>query len=262
LVTYVKAVQLLDRYGIGPLFRPLVRCLREQRNYIRRVSHSFRRRSAIKKYFDKNPSRKLHLGASDKYIPGWLNTDLDPPSKNVVFLDCTKLFPFADESFDFVYSEHFIEHIDMNGASLCLAECFRCLKRGGVFRIATPDLGRYLKLFTQPAGSSESVFLEQFRCLYKLEQITPCRALNLLMYNWGHQFLYTDGELISALHRAGFQDVKRSPVGESNYEGLRNIEQHGLFYGDEMNKYETMVFEAVKESKLTTSFTDVAGDAF
>jgi hypothetical protein len=101
-------------------------------------------------------------------------------------------------------------------------------------------------LFSDPLTPEQKRFLNQFASIYSLDRVNPCIALNHLVYNWGHRFLYTPKELTDALKRAGFEDVYEMPVGESSYDAICGIEQHGKFYGEEMNRFETMVFEARK----------------
>ena len=57
---------VVDKFGVGPLLRPAVRCIREQRNYLARIPLLISRRSTIENYFGHNSLRKLHLGAADK----------------------------------------------------------------------------------------------------------------------------------------------------------------------------------------------------
>src|SRR6266513_279915 len=74
------------------------------------------RERQIERYFHNNPVRKLQLGTSDSPMVGWLNTDVLPASREVVYLDATRLFPFKDNTFDYVFSEHMIEHIEYQSA--------------------------------------------------------------------------------------------------------------------------------------------------
>jgi predicted SAM-dependent methyltransferase len=246
MTLYQTSARLLDEYGVGPFLRPVARCLREQKECLRRVRYQVARPGKIRSYLSAHDCRKLHIGASNHTISGWINADLDPRSADVLYLDCTKPFPFANGTFDFAFCEHFIEHIDVRGAAICFSEVFRCLKPGGVFRLATPDLNQYVKLFAASHSPEQSRFLEQTQLVYGLSRINACLALNAVMYNWGHRFLYTSDELIEALGRAGFSLVRTAKVGESEHEALRGIEKHAHFYGDEMNRFETMVVEAAK----------------
>jgi SAM-dependent methyltransferase len=241
-----KCAEVLDRIGIGEFLRPAVRFFREQRQSLRIIPSLFVRKRRIEAYLTGNSVRKLHLGASDKTLPGWLNTDIQPTSPNIVYMDATKAFPLPSQSFDFIFCEHFIEHISLDAAVLCLQEVFRCLKAGGVFRVATPDLQRYVNLFSDRLTPEEKRFLDQSAAIYAWDRISACIALNHLVYNWGHRFLYTREELTDLLNRAGFADIYEMPIGESSYHALCGIEQPGKFYGEEMNSFETMVFEARK----------------
>jgi predicted SAM-dependent methyltransferase len=231
---------------MGPLLRPVVRCIRQQVNYLARIPALLSRQSTIADYFDHNASRKLHLGAADKILAGWLNSDLEPGLSKCIFLDATRTFPFPDASFDYVFCEHFVEHIDPQDAATCFREVFRCLKPGGVFRIATPNLQKYANLFQDTLNPEQEEFLGRFGSFFKLDHVSPCVALNHIFYNWGHRFLYTQDELFAALTRAGFAQVISVSVGESQYPALRGIEQHWKFYGVEMNEYETFAMEASK----------------
>jgi predicted SAM-dependent methyltransferase len=212
-----------------------------------RIPSWISRQRYIENYFRQNASRKLHLAASDKPLAGWLNTDLDPIPSKCIFLDATKRFPFPDASLDFVYSEHFVEHISPEGAAVCFAEVFRCLKPGGVFRIATPDLTKYAGLFQNGLSPEQNEFLKRFGEFHKLKRVSPCAALNYEAYHWGHCFLYTREELVFALNRAGFDKIVPAAMGQSQHAALHDIEQHWKIHGGfEMNEFETFVVEASK----------------
>lgn len=49
------------------------------------------------------------------------------------------ILPFSDNTFTFIYSEHFFEHLFFDEASWLFKELFRILKPGGVIRTVVPD---------------------------------------------------------------------------------------------------------------------------
>ena len=86
--------------------------------------------------------KKLNIGCGDTFINdiSWINIDIDSNSKDVISHNILKDIPFSNESFDFIYTSHFIEHIPLEKIDFFFRECSRVLKKGGYIRIVTPDL--------------------------------------------------------------------------------------------------------------------------
>src|SRR6185436_2611644 len=59
-----------------------------------------------------------------------------------VHADVSQGLPFPDHHFDVVYHSHMIEHMRVDDVQRFLGDCLRVLKRGGIMRVATPDLER------------------------------------------------------------------------------------------------------------------------
>ena len=92
----------------------------------------------IDDYFRRERVRKLHIGCGGNILKGWLNSDYNSVHSDVIFLDATKPFPFNNDEFDYLFSEHVIEHFDFAKGFAMLLECHRILKPGGKLRISTP----------------------------------------------------------------------------------------------------------------------------
>ena len=82
----------------------------------------------------------LNIGCGGTYHPDWVNLDVAPADPNVLTANINNGLPFSSESATVCYSSHVLEHLDKAGAHNLIAECFRVLKRGGVIRLAVPDL--------------------------------------------------------------------------------------------------------------------------
>ncbi len=198
-------------------------------------------------YFAAHAIRKLHLGCGDHLLHGWLNTDLQPRVPGVQQLDASKPLPFADNSFDYVFSEHVIEHMPYPQGCGLLVECCRILKPGGVMRITTPDLAFLIGLYQPDKSAIQRAFLD-----WSKERFLPWApssgdtfVINNAVRDWGHQFIYDDKVLRQALTDAGFNHIVRRPLMESEITELCRLENEarsppGLLAA------ETMVFEAVK----------------
>ena len=76
--------------------------------------------------------------------------------------DAMQRFPFEDESFDWVYSEHFIEHFFPTEVVTWLTEMKRLLRPGGHMRISTPDLRKYVRGYLEP---DNGFFAEHYKLL-------------------------------------------------------------------------------------------------
>lgn len=205
------------------------------------------RSQAIKSYFRSHQIRKLQIGAGPNILEGWLNTDYYPGSRGVVFLNATKHFPFKDRTFDYIFSEHQIEHLTYREGLYMLRECYRILKAGGRIRIATPDLETLIGLYTSEKSDIQQRYINWIvdNFLPEIGIYRESFVINNAFRNFGHQFIYDRATLQGAMEEVGFIGITRYAPGESDDEVLRGIESHGKAAGDEdMNRFETMVLEA------------------
>jgi predicted SAM-dependent methyltransferase len=190
---------------------------------------------------------KLHIGAGPNALPGWLNTDINPGSGVTYFLDAVAPFPFDESRFDYVYSEHVIEHVPYEDGMRMLAESFRTLKPGGKIRLATPDLSKVLSLYRGNGAEHEEYrkWALKFDALPNFPE-PGCFIVNHFMRAWGHCFIYDEPTLTASLQRVGFVRIRRFQVSESDDPNLTGIEQHARLVGDQANLFETMVLQAEK----------------
>lgn len=206
------------------------------RHALKRVLGQLRRGRRIERYLREHEERKLQLGAADKPLRGWLNTDLhDYGRSDLVFLDARKAFPLPDASFDVVYSEHMLEHLTYTDGQHCLRECFRVLRPGGTIRIATPSLERLAGLYE--AGELQERYVRWAAATLEpeLKAPLPGAVVNNFFRSWGHEFIYDHDTLHHALTEAGFIEIEKRPIGE--------LERH-LAEEPAFNAYETFVLEA------------------
>lgn len=205
-----------------------------------------RNQRLAKRYFSDHPIAKLHIGCGGNRLRGWLNTDLCPRGPEI-HLDATKRFPFEDGSFDFIYSEHMIEHVPWPSARHMLEESFRVLKPGGRIRIATPDLAFLTGLLASAPSALQKAYL-----LHNASTLTPWApypgavfVVNYFVRAWGHQFIFDDESLRKTLELVGFVNVAKWPLLESphpEFTGLAAVNRMPEGFLD----LETMVVEGTK----------------
>jgi predicted SAM-dependent methyltransferase len=206
-----------------------------------------RRRRRINAYLRAHAVQKLQLGAGSNLLDGWLNTDIydETRRRRVVYLDARKRFPFEDASFDYVFTEHMIEHLGYADSRHCLRECLRVLKPGGQIRVATPSLKRIADLY-HGAGDLQLNYVHWSIDTFipDADAYLPGFVVNNFARDWGHRFVFDDQTLQHALETTGFVDIAQQAVGESGTAHLAELEHHGEMIPPEFNEYETLVLEA------------------
>ncbi len=206
-------------------------------------------------YFKNHESRKLHIGCGNNIIEGWLNANFSPRSKDIIHLDATQPFPFANSEFDYVFSEHMIEHIRFSDGCKMLGECFRILKENGKIRISTPNLAFLVALY-----QDEKTTLQKDYCLWanskeatdNVVETTPYYldtfVINNFVRDWGHEFIYDEKTLQLSLETVGFVNVSLCKLNESESATFRNLENENRMPAGFM-ELESIIMEGTKWGK-------------
>jgi predicted SAM-dependent methyltransferase len=204
-------------------------------------------RRTIRAYFAAHPVRKLHIGSGTYHEAGWLNSDLEPVSTRDIVLDATRPFPLPSASFDFVYSEHMIEHVPYAAGRAMLTECLRVLKPGGTVRVATPRFDFLLELCDPARSPAHEAYVRWSTETFMPEAPAPrpIFVVNNFARAWGHQFIYDEETLGEAMSETGFQHVTKCRLGESDHEALRGREHEDRLPTGFL-RLETMVLEGTK----------------
>ena len=155
---------------------------------------------------------KLHLGCGPRHLGGWANVDVT--GQGEIVWDLRRPLPVG--GIRFVYSEHFVEHIERDEAVRLLTNLRKVLRDDGVVRISTPDL---------------AVIIDEYRAgiladmpEYDWQPSSLCRMVNDSMRLWGHRFIYDEDELRAVLAEAGFGRVERVAYNRSECPELNNLE--------------------------------------
>jgi predicted SAM-dependent methyltransferase len=199
-----------------------------------------------RQYLKKAEEPRLHIGGGYRILEGWLNTDL-VPTPNVSYLDATTTFPFPAGSFDYVYFEHMIEHISYTEGIHTVSECFKVLRPGGVIRVVTPDLDSVLAIHHSNPSSRSAEYLNWMASTFVPDAPKPSSTfvINAMFRLWGHQFLYDSVTLQELLATAGFVNIKRCRIDESERPILRNI-SNAIRYPSGLLDYESLCLEATR----------------
>jgi SAM-dependent methyltransferase len=166
-------------------------------------------------------------------VPGLQKLLRTPPwPRNVHRHNVLKGLPFADASVDFIYSSHTFEHFTYAQSLSVAKECFRVLKRGGILRIAVPDLGRIVQEYladSTPTASHKFV-----------DRLLLHHTWQDLLHSGSHHSQMFDRKSLAALFReAGFADPQVCDFGESGIPDILKLEL-------ESRRRESLYVEATK----------------
>jgi len=222
--------------------------------FLKKIRRQLRRSNdaaLLNEYLSAHQVRKLHIGCGGNQVSGWLNTDYFPGSRNVFHLDATRTFPFADDQFDYAFSEHMIEHVSYACGMTMLKECRRVLKHGGKIRISTPDLAFLVGLYSGGQTATQRAYV-RWAC-NELSEVVPANnpafVVNNFVRNWGHTFIYDETTLRSALTEAGFADIQRCDLQKSEHAEFRGLENEARLPAGFL-QLETLTLEATKADAL------------
>jgi len=171
----------------------------------------------------------LHIGCGGNYYKEYLNCDI----KNADFLvDVRNSIDLPDQIVNFIYSEHFIEHILFDEALFFMRESYRLLKKGGIFRCLMPDFSMLLEIIDNRPDLikrikqkfTEGVYNDEGQCIMKPVLSKDATELwdarddicNSFMRRYGHKYLWSANHLKKALKKIGFNKVFIMNYGQSS----------------------------------------------
>lgn len=174
---------------------------------------------------------KINIGCGQKYINGWINVDIENKVKTDKQYDVLNGIKEENDSVDYIYNEHFIEHLTCEEGLFFMKECLRVLKKDGVLRIATPNLKHLSEKYLD--GCWTEFNWAKGACK------TGAEMMNHSFYRWHHKYIYDYEELSRRLNESGFlkNNIYLCKHCDSKYVDLKNLE-----YRQES----TLIVEAIK----------------
>ena len=197
-------------------------------------------------YLSRAPEPKLQIGGGWSVKSGWLNTDV-ARFPSVLQMDATKPFPFPNDAFQFIFCEHMIEHVSSEAGVGMLSECYRVLRPSGVIRMVTPDLAAILGLYDRSSDPRQEAYLSFFSTvhLHKGKKVNAAAVINGQFRLWGHQFIYDELTLREVMSDAGFNNLTRKRLGESEHSQFKGIENERR-YPPGLLDFESLALEGCK----------------
>lgn len=152
-------------------------------------------------------------------------------------LDVRKKLPFDNESIDFAYSSHMVEHLYRKDAVSFLTEVHRILKVGGRIRLVLPDLEKLIELYNQTKDADN--FMKS-SLLFEFEESNLFNKLKMFFLGpRRHQWMYNSKSLITLIEAIGFKEIVSLNPGETETDDIGSL---NLFEGG----VSSIFIEAVK----------------
>lgn len=204
------------------------------------------RKFVVQKYLKNNKIPKLHIGCGDHIYPGWLNCDKFMAGADI-YLNVYAKFPFESNTFEKAYSEHMIEHLNVDKVQHFLSEVYRTLKPGGIFRLTCPDFDKYATAY----ANNDNEFYDRVKnnlawkkeshpdLTWVLRSSGGAFVASILKDYFNHKWMYDFETLESCLKEVGFSKVIRQDYQKS-------IDDECGSFDEEIREFESLYIDAIK----------------
>lgn len=186
---------------------------------ISRFYHGLIREPSLMRMNERNDRRFLEIGPGGERLEGFETLNIvETPSSDYI-ADIRQGTRFEDETFDVVYSSHFLEHIEWFNVETVLREIRRILKAGGVIEIWVPDTMKIVQILSDAENGEVQSTPDGWKVRNDDDNpfVWVCGKLfygaNDSYPSW-HKGMFTERYLRYLLERCGFQDVVRMSLDE------------------------------------------------
>lgn len=200
----------------------------------------------VDKYLKNNEVARLNLGSGPYRYPGWLTADAFK-SEADIYVNARSGMPFDDNTFDVIYSEHMLEHIEVDYIPRLLEEIHRVLKPGGLFRVTVPDLeihaNNYVSkndAFFKPIIDKYQARLDKQREKYWLIRSNGGAFMSRAVRRfYRHRWMYDFETLSGCLQEVGFKETIKQSCGKSVVKEAGEMDRPD-------REFETLYIDAIK----------------
>lgn len=143
ILKFINEIKSIKHLGIQKMLIPLEKeisvyynCIETNKNIKKIVSKQLQSKS------------KIQIGGGKRYLNGFINIDINKPA-DIVY-DVREGIPVPAKSVNFIFTEHFLEHISYpDSVNLFFEESFRILKYSGELVVGVPDCGKIINAYTR-----------------------------------------------------------------------------------------------------------------
>ena len=191
-------------------------------------------------------NKNIHYGCAWSAPDNWDNYDASPTLRyeripllgriytkndnrfpgNVKYGDIVKGLPLTNNSCDFVYCSHVLEHLSLNDCERALINTHRMMKKGGVSRLVLPDLEYCIKDYIENPKVSALEFMKSLDVGLEERPKTIISLLYSLLQNSKHYWMWDYVSLHNELKKAGFNNIRRAYFNDSSHKIFQDVEEY------------------------------------
>lgn len=211
--------------------------------------------------------KALNIGCGNYPINNFINVDICPKNNVVLLMDAGKPFVrYDNNTFNYIYSCHLIEHLTILEFENYLSETYRVLKPNGVHRICFPSLDMISKIINNPENYTtyiRNIFNHnQIKKLFKNTKIlkdinSTIEDKDLVKYyslvitqifnNWEHKNIFNIDFIIDQAKSIGYKYYYTVELNKSKFSIFNDIEKNnGTFEYLQYKQYESSCIELIK----------------
>lgn len=208
------------------------------------------------------PHLYVQYGCGFSQAEGWLNFDASPTLRieripffgnmisaavsgnrerfpvSVKYGDICKGPLVPEGTADGVYASHVLEHLSLSDFRKALANTYKMLAHGGVFRLIVPDLFERARRYVSTAEDIPQAAEEFLRATSLGKELRPTAVSGILrdiLGNSGHLWMWDETSITEELKRTGFTRVRRCNCGDLGIPMFDAVEEASRFYDTGLN---------------------------
>ena len=204
----------------------------------------------------------VHYGCGYCAPDGWLNFDCSPTLRiermpvlgrllgrlsgnterfpaHVRYGDICRGLPVPEGLVQAVYASHILEHLSLQDCRIAIANTYRMLQPGGVFRLIVPDLleraRRYVAAADAHSAEASGMFMHSTYLGAESRPRSALGHLRRMVGNSSHLWMWDEHAMGAELARVGFVAIRRCALGDADDRMFDRVEHPDRFHDQEFD---------------------------
>jgi hypothetical protein len=209
----------------------------------------------------------VQYGCGSCAFEGWRNFDSSPTlwferlpligrlytknekrfATNIEYGNIVRGLPIVSASCAGVYACHVLEHLALDEFRIALRNTYEMLSAGGIFRLIVPDLEAQTRHYLNSSEATAAHEFMRYTFLGVEKKPKGLREIIVDRYSGGkHLFMWDFKALEYELASAGFVNIRKASINDSDCPMMRGIESESRYEG-------AVAVECCKPAQATAS---------